>query len=207
VLSFEQIVGYAVLAGFAYLVGSLPIALIVSAIFKRVDLRTTGSGNFTVYNTFFRVGKLPGLFVLLWNLVAVLVVLWFASLFFPSDTVALLTAITGVTVGSMWQVFARFRGSRGTTTLAFALVVAEPTLWAVCFATWILALLPRRRTTDATPVLHALLPIIFGVITGSWTYAVAGSLLGVLLQIKRRSSKDDTLSLGLFRRFGINVNR
>ncbi len=38
-------------------------------------------------------------------------------------------------------------------------------------------------------------------------YAVAGGLLGTLLQIKRRYSNDDTVSLGLFRRFGINVNR
>ena len=204
---FEQILGYAILGGFAYLVGSFPTALIVSAVFKRVDLRTIGSGNFTVYNTFFRVGKIPGLFLLLWNLVAALIVLRFAHLFFPSDPVALLTVITGVTVGSMWQVFARFRGSRGTTTLAFALFVAEPALWAVCFAAWILALLPRRRTSDATPILHVLLPVIFGVIAGSWTYAVAGGLLGTLLQIKRRFSQDDTLSLGLFRRFGINVNR
>ena len=119
----------------------------------------------------------------------------------------MLTAITGVTVGSMWQVFARFRGSRGTTTLAFALFVADPALLAACVAAWILALLPRRRTTDATPALHAMLPIIFGVIAGSWTYAVAGGLLGTLLQIKRRYSNDDTVSLGLFRRFGINVNR
>jgi len=206
-LNIEPLLGYAVLGGVAYLVGSFPTALIVAAVFKHVDLRSTGSGNFTVYNTFFRVGKIPGLLVLLWNIVAALIVLRCAHMFFPSDAVAMLTAITGVTVGSMWQVFARFRGSRGTTTLAFALFVADPALLAACVAAWILALLPRRRTTDATPALHAMLPIIFGVIAGSWTYAVAGGLLGTLLQIKRRYSNDDTVSLGLFRRFGINVNR
>ena len=206
-MNIEPVLGYAVLGGVAYLVGSFPTAFIVAAVFKHVDLRSTGSGNFTVYNTFFRVGKIPGLLLLLWNLVAALIVLRCAHLFFPSDAIAVLTAITGVTVGSMWQVFARLRGSRGTTTLAFALFVAEPALWAACFAAWILALLPRRRTTDATPALHAMLPVIFGLIAGSWTYAVAGGLLGTLLQIKRRYSKDDTLSLGLFRRFGINVNR
>ncbi len=64
-MNIEPLLGYAVLGGVAYLVGSFPTALIVAAVFKHVDLRSTGSGNFTVYNTFFRVGKIPGLLVLL----------------------------------------------------------------------------------------------------------------------------------------------
>ena len=203
-MNFEQLQSYAVLATVSYLLGSVPTALVVTAIFKRVDLRSTGSGNLGIYNTLFRVGKLPAICALIWNFSAAASAVLLAKSFFSDDSVAVLIAITAVTVGSMWQVFARFSGSRGTTTLGFALVYAEPLIWAACVGAWLLALLPRRRTTDATPTLTRLFPVIFGLMTWSWTYVVAGAVIGLLLEIKRRSSADDTLALGLFRRFGIN---
>ena len=51
---------YIVLGTAAYLLGSVPMALIMTAVLKRTDLRTVGSGNLSVYNTMFNVGKLPG---------------------------------------------------------------------------------------------------------------------------------------------------
>ncbi len=197
---------YGIIGGASYLVGSVPMALIVTALFKRVDLRSTGSGSLGIYNTFFRAGKLPGVTALLWNLAAATCVILLARVLAPGDAVAELIAVTAVVAGSMWQLFARFRGSRGTTTLGFALLVGNPPLWAACFGVWLLALLPRRRTTDATPALHLMLPAIFGLMAWSWSYAVAGAVLGVLLEAKRRSSPDDALALGLYRRFGINTN-
>ena len=203
-MNFDQLQSYAALGAVAYLLGSVPTALVVSAVFKRVDLRSTGSGNLGIYNTLFRVGKLPAICALIWNFSAATSAVLLARIFFNGESVAVLIAITAVTAGSMWQVFARFSGSRGTTTIGFALLIAEPAIWAVCVGAWLLALLPRRRTTDATPALHSLLPVIFGLMAWSWTYAVAGGVIGLLLEIKRRSSADDTLALGLFRRFGIN---
>ena len=38
---------------------------------------------------------------------------------FPAgDDIALIVAIAGVTAGNMWQLFVKFRGSRGSTTVA-----------------------------------------------------------------------------------------
>ena len=202
----EQIQTYALVGVIAYLIGSVPTALLATALFKRSDLRNTGSGNLGIQNTFFRVGKLPAIIALLWNLAAATSSVMLARAIVPGDSAAELIAITAVTAGSMWQIFVRFRGSRGTTTMGFALLVAQPTIWAVCLGVWLLALLPRRRTTDATPTLHALLPVIFGLLTLSWTYAIAGAVLGALLELKRRTSQDDALALGLYRRFGVNLH-
>ena len=55
-----SIPSYAILGAAAYLLGSVPVALILSAVLTRTDLRTIGSGNLGVYNTMFNVGKLPG---------------------------------------------------------------------------------------------------------------------------------------------------
>ena len=208
----EHIPTYALIGVIAYLVGSVPAALLATALLKRSDLRNTGSGNLGIQNTFFRVGKLPAIIALLWNLAAAASIVLLARALAPDEPAVELFAITAVTTGSMWQVFVRFRGSRGTTTMGFALLVAQPAIWAVCLGVWVLALLPRRRTTDATPTVHALLPAIFSLyaLFGHpgpwWIYAIWGAVLGALLELKRRTSPDDAMSLGLYRRFGVNVH-
>ncbi len=208
----EHIPTYALVGVITYLIGSVPAALLATAILKRSDLRNTGSGNLGIQNTFFRAGKLPAIIALLWNVAAAASSVLLARALAPNEPVVELIAITAVTTGSMWQVFVRFRGSRGTTTMGFGLLVAQPAIWAVCLGIWLLALLPRRRTTDATPTVHALLPAVFGLyaLFGQpdlwWIYAIWGAVLGGLLELKRRTSPDDAMALGLYRRFGVNVH-
>lgn len=208
----EHFPTYALVGVTAYLIGSVPAALLATAILKRSDLRNTGSGNLGIQNTFFRAGKLPAVIALLWNLAAATSSVLLARALAPDQPAVELIAITAVTTGSMWQVFVRFRGSRGTTTMGFALLVAQPAIWAICLGVWLLAVLPRRRTTDATPTVHALLPVIFvlyavfGHPDPWWIYAIWGAVLGALLELKRRTSPDDALALGLYRRFGVNVH-
>lgn len=197
---------YVLLGLGAYGLGSVPIALLVTAILRRADLRSVGSGNLGVYNTLFNVGKLPGVVTLIGNAAVAITAVTIARVLFPGDPVALLTAITAVTAGSMWQVFTRFRGSRGTTTLAWALLVSEPLILLSLVGAWTLVVLVARRTTTATWALHLLTPLLFGVLASSWAYVAAGALLGALLELKRISSPDDTVALGLFRRFGINAD-
>ncbi len=197
---------YVLLGLAAYGLGSVPIALLVTAILRRADLRSVGSGNLGVYNTLFNVGKLPGVVTLIGNAAVAITAVTIARVLFPGDTVALLTAITAVTAGSMWQLFTRFRGSHGTTTLSWALLFSQPLILLSLLGVWILIVLVARKTTTATWALHVLTPVLFGVLTWSWAYVVAGALLGALLELKRISSPDDTVALGLFRRFGINAD-
>ena len=66
----EHIPTYALVGTIAYMIGSVPAALLATAILKRSDLRNTGSGNLGIQNTFFRAGKLPAIIALLWNVAA-----------------------------------------------------------------------------------------------------------------------------------------
>jgi glycerol-3-phosphate acyltransferase PlsY len=199
--------GYFVLAISAYLLGSVPMALIMSALLKRRDLRSIGSGNLSVYNTLFNVGKLPAALTIAGHGALAASAVMLARLLHPADEVALLIAIAAVTTGNMWQVFARFRGSRGSTILGWALLIAHPPLWAAMTAVWVATLMVRRRTLTATRVLHAVTPAILGLVAWSWTWAIGGAVIAVLLEVKCLRSIDDTLELGLFRRFGVNDPR
>lgn len=198
---------YIVVGAAAYLLGSVPMALILAAVLKRTDLRTIGSGNLSVYNTMFNVGKLPGVLTLAGHgLLAVSAVILARSLL-PGDDIALMVAIAGVTAGNMWQLFAKFRGSRGSTTVGWTLLVAAPLIMVVLFGIWLSATLLLRRSVPATRLLHASIPVVFGLMTGSWTYAIGGTVVAALLAIKFHMSGDDSVALGVYCRFGVNVQR
>lgn len=198
---------YIVLGAAAYLLGSVPMALILAAVLKRTDLRTIGSGNLSVYNTMFNVGKLPGVLTIVGHGVLAVSAVILARRWLPGDDVALMIAIAGVTAGNMWQVFAKFRGSRGSTTVGWALLVAAPLITVVLFGLWLSAVFILRRSVPAARILHAAIPVVMGVMTGSWTWAIGGLVIAALLAIKLHISGDDTVALGLYRRFGINIQR
>ena len=219
-----DILNYVVLGVVAYLLGSVPVALIMSAVLKRTDLRRIGSGNLGVLNTMFNVGKLPGVLTIAGHgLLAALTVFlagWFPEGWFPAgwrypadwwvpmlDEVALMVAMAGLTAGNMWQLFAKFRGSRGSTTVGWALLVAAPLMLLVLFGVWLAAILALRRNVPAARVLHAAIPVVFGLMQGSWTFAIGGAVIAALLTLKVAMSGDDATSLGVYRRFGINEQR
>ena len=199
--------GYLLLAGAAYLIGSIPFALILTAIFRRTDLRSLGTGNLSIYNTAFNVGKVPAFLAFLCIGAAAYTAVALARAFFPNNDIALMVVLCAATIGSMWQLFARLRGSRGSSMAGWVLMFASPLLWAVMLGLWLAFALLVRRTRLATTLLHISCPAIFGLIERSWVYAAAGLILGIALQIKLRMSTDDTLALGLFRRYGVNVDR
>ena len=203
----SQVYEYVTLGMTAYLLGSVPVALMLAALLKRTDLRTIGSGNLSVYNTMFNVGMVPGVLTIVWNGVLAVSTVVITKSWFPANDIALMVAIGGVTAGNMWQLFAKFRGSRGSTTMGWTLLVAAPLILVVLFGIWVSAVLILRRSVPATRLLHASIPVVFGVVEGSWTYAIGGAIIGGLLSLKFHMSGDDTVALGLYRRFGVNSRR
>ena len=94
-----DILSYVVLGVVAYLLGSVPVALIMSAVLKRTDLRRIGSGNLGVLNTMFNVGKLPGLLTIVGHgILAALTV--FSGGVVSRGVVPLGMAVSGRLVGS-----------------------------------------------------------------------------------------------------------
>ncbi len=215
---------YVILGVAAYLLGSVPVALIMSAVIKQTDLRNIGSGNLGVLNTMFNVGKLPGVLTIAGHGVlaalAVFLAGWFPESWFPAgwrypadwwvpvlDDTALMVAMAGLTAGNMWQLFAKFRGSRGSTTVGWALLVAAPPMLLVLFGVWLAAILALRRNVPAARVLHAAIPVVFGLMQWSWTFAIGGVIIAAMLTLKVAMSGDDATALGVYRRFGINEQR
>jgi glycerol-3-phosphate acyltransferase PlsY len=122
----------------SYLVGSIPISIIVAKAIKGIDIRNYGSGNAGGTNVVRVLGWGPGVFVILFDaLKGFLAAVVLSRLFyghFPLDngtpfsdfTVVQIIAGISAILGHTWTVFAGFKGGKGIATAAGMLIGIAP---------------------------------------------------------------------------------
>jgi acyl phosphate:glycerol-3-phosphate acyltransferase len=112
----------------SYLVGSIPISIILTKLIKGVDIRNYGSGNAGGTNVSRVLGKKYGILVILLDamkgVIAVILIsrLYLGSFPFPNTTpfddftlVQIMAGIAAV-IGHIWTIFAGFKGGKGIAT-------------------------------------------------------------------------------------------
>ncbi len=105
---------------FAYLIGAIPTAVWVGKIFYKKDVREYGSGNAGATNTFRVLGKIPGTFVLLFDVCkGWLVINNPAVVYFHLQSNADLQIALGIVavIGHIFPVYVGFRGGKGVAIL------------------------------------------------------------------------------------------
>ncbi len=134
---------WVLIAPAAYLIGSIPVGLIVSKLFGSVDPREHGSGSMGATNVLRTAGKKAAalVFVLDFGKGAVMIGL---SLLLAPDA-KLLHALTGtfVIVGHTWPVFAGFKGGKGISPGWGAILVLSPISAAVTLIGLLIAVVTR----------------------------------------------------------------
>lgn len=118
----------------AYLIGSIPTALIVGKLFFKIDIREHGSNNPGATNTIRVLGKRAGLIVLIVDvgkgaLAASLPIL------FHLDMEPLTLGLIAV-VGHCFPIFAHFRGGKAIATTAGTLLVVNPWMLLIAYVTF-----------------------------------------------------------------------
>jgi glycerol-3-phosphate acyltransferase PlsY len=136
----------------AYLIGSIPSAVIISKLFYGFDIRQHGSGNMGSTNTFRVLGWKAGLTVQLLDVAkGILAVVFAVKIFngllpFPNPTwfedVTIVKMIAGVAVviGHIWTAFAGFKGGKGINTAVGMLIGIAPVELAVAAGIFILVI-------------------------------------------------------------------
>lgn len=119
----------------AYLIGSIPTAVLVSKRVYGVDIREVGSGNAGATNTFRILGARAGTAVMLGDMMKgfIAVKLSLLSNFhWDSEAITNLQVILGLAavVGHIFPIWADFRGGKGIATL-FGMILAIQPLVAV----------------------------------------------------------------------------
>lgn len=129
----------------AYLIGSIPTAVWVGRAWFGIDVREHGSKNAGATNTFRVLGKKPGVFVLLIDVLKGVFAVVLPMMFWhegalvyglTSDRLQILAAIAAV-AGHIFPVFAGFRGGKGVATSLGVMIGILPLSAAVCLGIFI----------------------------------------------------------------------
>lgn len=136
---------------FAYLLGSLSFAILLSHWFATVDPRAQGSGNPGASNMLRVAGKKLGFLTLLGDLLKGLLPVLFAS-FMGLDTQEQAWIGLAAVCGHLYPLYFNFRGGKGVATAAGMLLGLYPPAALLAIASWALTFILTRTSSLASLV-------------------------------------------------------
>ncbi len=164
----------------AYLLGSVPFAMISSRVFGLADPRTYGSGNPGATNVLRSGNKKAALMTLIGDALKGAVAVIVAQQMGFGDTAIALVALA-VFIGHLYPVFLRFKGGKGVATAAGVLLALDPILGLAVAGTWLLVAYVSRYSSLAALIAAAAAPVIAVLMHGVTNQTLVVGLLGMAL--------------------------
>ncbi len=176
-----------------YLIGSIPVAWILTRVFTGKDLRRMGSGNVGVMNTAVSVGRWAGVAVLVGEAAKGTAAVLLARAVDGTPFTLGLT-ILGAVAGTRWPIWLGGSGGRGNTVGAAALLLVSWPALAAFGLVWIAARLILRDHFIATRVTFLAWPALIAALSPSaWLAAYAAAACALYLTTHSRLSDDHLL--------------
>lgn len=121
----------------AYLIGSIPFAIVSSRLFSLDDPRTYGSGNPGATNVLRSGNKIAAIITLLGDCLKGWFVVWAAYQFGFEPGIAALAGLAAF-LGHLFSVFLRFKGGKGVATALGVLLGIDPLVAFVAALVWLI---------------------------------------------------------------------
>ncbi|MEM7210410.1 MAG: glycerol-3-phosphate 1-O-acyltransferase PlsY [Pseudomonadota bacterium] len=150
--------------GIAYLIGSIPFGILISALFGLGDLRKVGSGNIGATNVLRTGSKAAAALTLLLDMLKGLLPVWW-FLTFEGDLAAQAAAI-GAVLGHCLPVWLRFRGGKGVATFLGTMLGLSFFSGAAVCATWLAGAALTRISSAAAMISAASAPVWLFLLDG-----------------------------------------
>ena len=164
----------------AYLLGSVPFAMISSKIFGLADPRTYGSGNPGATNVLRSGNKKAALFTLIGDALKGAVAVIVAQLLGLPETLIALVALA-VFLGHLYPIFLGFKGGKGVATAAGVLLALDPLLGLAVLGAWLAVAYFSRYSSLAAICAAAAAPVISALSHGASNQTLIVGLLGMAL--------------------------
>ena len=164
----------------AYLLGSVPFAMISSRVFGLADPRTYGSGNPGATNVLRSGNKKAALMTLIGDALKGAVAVIVAQQMGFSDTVIGLVALA-VFLGHLYPIVLKFKGGKGVATAAGVLLALDPILGLAVAGTWLLVAYVSRYSSLAALIAAAAAPVISALMHGANNQTIVVGILGMAL--------------------------
>ncbi len=149
----------------AYLIGSIPTALIISRQFFGIDIRDYGSGNMGATNTFRVLGSKYGTIVMVCDIakgIAATLLFTFIPFYFHHEldrTNFMIGLGLSAVMGHIFPLFANFKGGKGVATLFGMIIAVQPVVAGSCVAVFLVVLFLTRYVSLSSILASIMLPI------------------------------------------------
>jgi glycerol-3-phosphate acyltransferase PlsY len=155
------------LIAFAYLIGSIPTALLISKKFFGIDIREYGSGTMGATNTFRVLGSRYGTIVMIVDILKGVVAssLYVIIPFYVDGdnelerTNLIIGLGMAAVLGHIFPIFAHFKGGKGVATLFGMVLAMQPIVAGCCVGVFLLVLYLTRYVSLSSILAAAMLPI------------------------------------------------
>jgi len=172
----------------AYLLGSVPSALLVVTIMTGKDVRTTGSGNVGATNATRAGGLRAGILVTVLDVAKGALPMWAMEVFNPGSGWLAATMLAAV-MGHCFPVWLKFRGGKGVATGLGSFLVLSPWTALAAVAVWLVVLAIGRWVSLASMAASASFPLLLVVIDNpDRTILVAVSVAAILIVLRHHSN-------------------
>lgn len=150
----------------AYLIGSIPTALIISKRFFGIDIRDYGSGNMGATNTFRVLGSKYGTIVMICDILKGMSAVALYNLiphYAHHDGIDRTNLMIGLglsaVVGHVFPIWANFKGGKGVATLFGMILAMQPVIAVSCVGVFILVLYLTRFVSLSSILAALMLPV------------------------------------------------
>ena len=164
----------------AYLLGSIPFAVVSSRLFGLADPRTYGSKNPGATNVLRSGNKGAAVVTLLGDAAKGWLAVFIAQRFgLPASGVALVAL--AVFFGHLFPLFLKFKGGKGVATAAGVLLALDPWLGLATLGTWLFIAYTLRYSSLAALIAAAAAPIYAGMLWGTDGLVLAVGIMSMAL--------------------------
>ena len=171
----------------AYLVGSVPFALLLSRRWGARDLRRIGSGNLGAANVLRASGVTAGVLVAMLDILKGAVSVMLAQRL-SGDTVGSAAAGVAAIVGHVYPVWLRFRGGKGVATACGVFSVLTPLAVPPALAIFIATVWATKYISLGSVVASIALPVIAYVSAAPPSIVAAACTASALIVLRHRTN-------------------
>lgn len=187
----------------AYLLGSIPFGYLLVRIFRKQDIRSTGSGNIGATNVVRSGAKGLGIATLLLDCGKAFAAVKIAQHLAPGNYDLAVIAAVAAILGHVFPVWLKFRGGKGVASALGVFLALSWPAGLIVFGVFVVVFLISRYVSLASIIASALLPpVALYFIPQHTRVVVAGLIFIPLLIIVKHHGNIRRLLAGTENRFG-----
>lgn len=201
----------------SYLIGAIPTSIIVSKLWKGIDIREYGSKNAGFTNVVRVLGYKPGIIVAIVDIGKGLIATIFISkisinsINLDNTLIQILAGFSAI-IGHIWTIFAKFKGGKGVLTALGMIIGLNPISAGICFFIWAIIVYFSKYVSLGSIASSLFFPVIIFVEKYYFNksiseYLLIFSILICILIIYTHRSNIKRLIYGTENKFERKVNK